>query len=54
MGHIEDQPNAIIGTIGPAPEPPRGWDAIVASNRAEREAEDTRLASYQILVDEDE
>jgi hypothetical protein len=42
MGHIADQPNAIIGTKGPAPEPPGGWDAIVAANRAKREAEDAR------------
>lgn len=45
MGHIADKPNAIVGTKGPAPEPPGGWDAIVTADRAKREAEDARLQS---------
>lgn len=31
MGHIADLPNEIRGTEGPAPEPPGGWDEILAA-----------------------
>jgi hypothetical protein len=43
MGHLADLPNAIIGTEGPSPEPPGGWDALVSAEVAKREAEDDRL-----------
>ena len=52
MGHIADVPNAIIGTEGPAPEPPGGWEAVVAEDRAKREAEDARLDSFLLPIED--
>lgn len=38
MGHVADVPHTIVGTEGPAPEPPGGWDQVVAAATTHREA----------------
>lgn len=53
MGHIADEPNSIIGTKGPAPNPPDGWDSIVAADHAKRDAEDARLANSPTCYEND-
>jgi|GEM_PF-1780855 len=40
MGHLADVPGSILGTPGDAPEPPGGWDAIIAAAAATREADE--------------
>jgi hypothetical protein len=52
MGHISDVPGSIVGTEGPAPEPPGGWDQIVAAAAAAREAQDARWAGWRVSDDE--
>jgi len=54
MGHLSDEPNVIRGTDGPAPEPPGGWDNVVAAAVARREGEDARLAAFVIDIEEDD
>ena len=53
MGHLADVPNSIQGTPGPAPEPPGGWDSLVAEQVAKREAEEARLKNSVWWVDAD-
>jgi hypothetical protein len=45
MGHIEDVPNLIRGTPGPAPEPAGGWDVIIRKLVDQREARDRAAES---------
>lgn len=52
MGHIADVPNEIRGTVGPAPEPPRGWETIIEEAVRKREPEDARLDSFHVTLDE--
>jgi hypothetical protein len=52
MGHIADVPRSVLGTEGPAPEPPGGWDAIVAAANTQREADVARLDDCQIATDQ--
>jgi hypothetical protein len=52
-GHLADVPNLIQGTPGPAPEPPGGWDPLVAEQVAKREAEKARLKNSVWWVDAD-
>lgn len=54
MGHLADIPNAIIGTEGPAPEPPGGWVALVVAEVAKREVEDARLSCLVSWLGPDE
>lgn len=54
MGHLADVPGSIVGTEGPAPEPPGGWDEIVARAGAARAAERARLEAFDVLIGEDE
>lgn len=44
MGEIADVPGQILGTEGEAPEPPGGWERLVAALVAEREAEEASRA----------
>ncbi|HTN90948.1 MAG TPA: hypothetical protein VL242_45060 [Sorangium sp.] len=53
MGEIADAPHTILGTEGPAPEPPGGWDAIVAANVAERERQEAQCRSHVFDVEPD-
>jgi hypothetical protein len=52
MGHLADMPGLIIGTEGPAPEPPGGWDEIVESAAARRNAGEARLETFRAPIDE--
>jgi len=47
MGHIAERKDVIVGTTGPAPEPPGGWDAIIASVHLKRDASFALQASVQ-------
>jgi hypothetical protein len=54
MGHIGDLPNMILGTEGPSPEPPGGWDALIAAEVGKREAEDARIGALVITFGPDD
>jgi hypothetical protein len=54
MGEIADVPNEIRGTPGPSPEPPGGWQALIAAEVAKREAEDARLGAMVSWVEPDD
>lgn len=51
MGHLADVPGVIMGTKGPAPEPPPGWDGIVAAAAADRETRETQTHGLQVVID---
>lgn len=51
MGHVADVPYAIVGTEGPSPEPPGGWEELIGAEVAKREAEDARFAAMSLWVD---
>lgn len=54
MGHIADVPSVITGTEGHAPEPPGGWDHVVATAIAAREAREARRAFLVFDAKDDE
>lgn len=51
MGHLADVPGVITGTKGPAPEPPTGWDGIVAMAAADRQAGEARRRESPTVPD---